>query len=144
MPWSVLLLASSLASGPTAGSVTPADAASGSLVSYVLSYGVVGVAAVVMAGLFWKGWRLISPAREAEMRQAVREEARADLLKDNERTSARADKAEGQRDEAMRFASDQLVPLLTSFTATTSALIPLLQELVRHQEGGPSDLRRRR
>lgn len=46
--------------------------------------------------------------------------------------------AEQQRDEAMKLAQSQIVPLLSSFVGTTSALLPLLQDLVAMRE----DLRR--
>jgi hypothetical protein len=40
-------------------------------------------------------------------------------------------RAEEQRDEALRITHDEVVPILKSFVDTTTALIPLLQELVR-------------
>lgn len=151
MPWSVMLL-TSLASGPTAGSVTPADQVSGDLTSYVLSYGILGVVAVILAGLAYKGWRLISPAREAEIRKAVRDEARADLVAQVERLEREREQdqrdrkeAERQRDEALKFSQTNLIPLLVNFTNATTALLPILQQVVQHQEGGgTSDPRRRR
>lgn len=152
MPWSVLLLASSIASGPTAAPVNPADQVSGDLTSYVLSYGILGVAAVVLSWLAYKGWRLMSPAREAEIRKAVRDEARADLVTQVERFERQheqdqRDKREvgQQRDEALKYIQANLVPLLVNFTNATTALLPILQQVVQHQEGGgTSDLRRRR
>jgi hypothetical protein len=133
-------------------SVTPADQASGNITTYILGYGVTGIAALTLAWLFWKGWRLMSPAREAEIVNAAREQARADLLSHVGRLEKQAEQAErekkdiaDQRDEALRYVQVNLVPLLLNFTSATSALVPILQELVRHQEGGGSiDPRRRR
>jgi threonine dehydrogenase-like Zn-dependent dehydrogenase len=134
MPWAASLAA-------YVASVTPVDQATGSVTGYIIGYGPLGIIALAMAWLMFRGWRLASPDREA----AIRESGRADLLKELERVLAEKHQAEDQRDDAMRFATDQLVPLLTSFTATTAALIPLLQELVRYQGGGSSsDLPRRR
>lgn len=152
MPWSVLLLASSIASGPTAASVTPADQVTGDLTTYVLSYGILGVAAVVLAWFLYKGWRLMSPSREAEIRKAVRDEARADLVTQVERLEREREQdqrdrkeAERQRDEALKFSQVNLIPLLVNFTNATTALLPILQQVVQHQEGGgTNDPRRRR
>lgn len=44
------------------------------------------------------------------------------------------EKAEEQRDEALRFARDQIAPLLSDFTNATSALLPILQGLVTRLE----------
>lgn len=143
MPWSVLLLASSIASGPTAGSVNPADQITGDITTYVLGYGVVGIGLLVLAWLYYRGWRLISPAREADMRKAVREEGRADLLKELERVIAEKRDSDERASSASRFMIDQLVPMLTNFTSTTSALVPLLQELVRYREDSAIDRRHR-
>jgi hypothetical protein len=51
-----------------------------------------------------------------------------------ERERARADKAEEQRDAAMELAQKELMPLLASFTAATSSLLPILQDLVRTRD----------
>jgi hypothetical protein len=56
------------------------------------------------------------------------------LTTENTRLIAEKAKSEDQRDEALKVAREDIVPLLTSFTATTSALLPLLQDLVRRQE----------
>lgn len=103
--------------------VTPVGQATGDIVSYILGYGVLGIVAVAFA------FRYIVP------RGAV-EAARADLIAENKRLREEKAHAEEQRDEALRIAQTQLVPLLTSFTATSSALLPLLQELVRYREVG--------
>ncbi len=125
MPWLAILLAQ----GPSS-SVTPVDQATGSIVSYVLGYGVLGVVALAFAF----GWLKSGRTSERD-RATARAEARADLEAELARTIARAERAEEQRDEALRMAQTQLVPLLSSFTSTTGALIPLLQEVVRAQEG---------
>lgn len=51
-----------------------------------------------------------------------------------ERERARADKAEQQRDEALGFIRDRLAPLVSEFTSSTGALIPILQGLVARLE----------
>jgi hypothetical protein len=137
LPWPLLVA--------LAASVSPADQATGDLTSYIIGYGPLGVAVVVLAALAYKGWRLISPAREAEIRTAVRDDARGDLVDQVARLERQVAQLQEQRDEALKFTQSNLVPLLVNFTSATSALIPLLQEVVRNQEGGgPSELRRRR
>lgn len=138
-----MLWAATLAAHVTSASVTPVDAATGSVLGYLFSYGPVGIFLVALAYLLYKGWRLVPPGHETQVRAAARDEGRADLLKELDRSDARAARAEGQRDESTRFATDQLVPLLVNFNATTAALIPLLQELVRNQEGGGHSAGRR-
>lgn len=112
-------------------SVTPADAASESLVGYILGFGPLGVVALALAWLTFKGWRLISPDGEAAIRKAAREESRADLVAERDRILTEKQQAEDQRDEALQVARDQLTPLLQSFVATTSVLVPILQEIIR-------------
>lgn len=153
MTWTFILAQG----GPGTTSVTPVDTATNSFLTYILSFGAIGVFLLVLSWLFWKGWRLVSPAKDAE-RQAkedenlarARTEARADLLDQIARLERQAEQA--QRDkkaaedalaEQQKFAQVQLIPLLVNFTNATSALIPLLQGLVQHQEGGGGDGRRR-
>lgn len=124
---SLLALALMTATGPT--SVTPIDAAASDAISYVLGYGVLGIAAVLFV------MRIIVP------RTALKD-ARADLERENERLILEKRQAEEQRDDALRIAQTQIVPMLTSFSSTTAALIPLLQELVRTQEVRGGGLRR--
>lgn len=92
----------------------------------VLGYGFVGIVALVLAWLLYKG-KFVTKERSDEMVTA----ARHDLLRENERLIGEKQRAEEQRDEALAIATDKLVPLLTSFVATSQSLIPLLQELVR-------------
>jgi hypothetical protein len=113
------------------------------VVSGVLATGITGILLIALAWLFYRGWRLIPPDREAAGREAARAEARADLLEERARVLAEKTKIEGERDEALKFTQSNLVPLLLNFTNATSALIPLLQELVRYREGG-SDIGSRR
>lgn len=138
----MLWLAAALAQGPGT-SVSPVDAASSSIVGYVLSYGPVGIVALALGWLLFRGWRLISPSGET----AIRGSARADLIaaqdrmireRDAERDRILGEKheAERQRDEAMRLAQDQLIPLLLSFTSATQSLLPLLQNLISQRGGG--------
>jgi hypothetical protein len=119
---------------------TPVGAAEGDLSNYILGWGPLGIAMVVTAVLLYKGWQLLSPARLA----AVREEARADLLKENERLLAEKTELEHQLAEARGFERDQLVPLLGQFTAATGSLLPVLQEVVRDREGSRATDRRPR
>lgn len=121
MPWYAFLLTS----GPT--SVTPLDNAASSIIGYIGGFGVLGYLALALVF----GW--LKPGRTAERERA---QARADLEAELTRVLAEKKQAEAQRDEALKFARDDMVPLLSSFTATTTALIPLLQEVVRNQEAG--------
>jgi hypothetical protein len=121
--------------------VTPASAASGNVVAYLLSYGPVGIFLVVLAWLMYRGWSLYSPARLNAERTACRTDlvdtvARLIADRDKERTRliAERDKAAEQRDEALKAAADQLIPLLIQFTGATNSLLPLLQDVVRRQE----------
>lgn len=123
---------------PALTAVTPVDATTGSITSYVLGYGPVGVIALTLAWLIYKGWRLIPPDKEAANRETVRAEARADLLDERARVLTEKTRIEQERDEALKVAQTQMVPVLLQFTATTTALIPLLQEVVRNQEGHSS------
>jgi len=113
--------------GLLATSVTPIGTASGDIVSYILGYGVCGIAVV----LFALGYIVPKPVKDSAVAAA-----RADVVAENERLRAALTRAEEQRDEALKIAQTQLVPLLSQFTATSSGLIPLLQELVRSREVG--------
>ena len=121
----VTWLALALTQGPGTA-VTPVDAGTSSIVGYVLGYGPLGLIALALAYLMFRGWRLVPPSWEPGIRTTARAEARADLERENARIIT-------ERDDALKVAQ-QMIPLLTQFTATTAALIPLLQELVRNQE----------
>lgn len=127
-----------LAQGPAA-SLTPVDSASSSVVGYLLGFGPLGIVALAMAWLLYRGWRLVPPGFEASTRDAARADARADLIAERDRILAEKQQVEDQRDDATAIARDQIAPLLTSFVATTSALVPLLQEIIRD---GPARRRR--
>ena len=116
MPWLAVL----------AASVTPVDAAAGSIISYILGYGPIGIIALAFA------FRVIVPRSAVD---EAKEQARKDLVEENKRLIAEKAHAEEQRDDALKIAQVQLVPLLIQFTATTGALLPLLQELVSRREG---------
>ncbi len=131
----MLWLASALTTGP-GSSVTPLDSAATSVLGYLFSFGPIGIGLVALAWLLFKGWRLIPRGWEEKIRASAREEGRADLLSELDRTITRAGRAEEQRDEALKIAREQLVPALTEFTNITGALIPLLQAAIRAQEGG--------
>lgn len=127
-----------------AADVTPVDAAGSSITGYLLGYGPIAVFLLALAWLMFKGWRLVPPGHEAKARDEARKDARADLLAERDRLIREKDRAEEERDEALRIARDQMVPLLSSFVATTSTLVPLLQEIVlareppsRRRRGGP-------
>ena len=118
------LIAPLLAAGP-GPDITPVDAATSSVVGYWLSFGAIGIIALVLFWLYvWPG----------KLAKSIRDEARADLLEENQRLRGENDKLAAQRDEALNLVQEKLLPMLASFTATTSALLPLLQDLVRRQE----------
>jgi hypothetical protein len=108
-----------------ATSVTPVGSVTGDAISYILGFGPLGVGIV----LFGLGY--IVP--KSVMNNSV-SAARSDLVAENIRLIAEKKQAEDQRDEALKLATDQLVPMLVSFTAATQSLLPLLQELVRDRE----------
>lgn len=108
-----------------AEAVSPVGSATGDVVTYILGFGPLGIGVVLYT------MRVIVPGKAVE---DARQQARTDLLKENERIIAEKLKAEEQRDAAMKIAQEQLVPLLGSFVATSQSLIPLLQELVRKRE----------
>ena len=110
--------------------VTPVDQATSSFISYIVSFGAIGIFALLAGWLLLRGWRLMSPAELEKIREDARNEGRADLLAERDRVIGEKHTAEQQRDEAMQVATSQLVPLLVSFTAATQALLPLLQRLV--------------
>lgn len=138
-PWPLIAVSAAnlTLSGPGT-SVTPVDSAANSITGYVLGYGPIGILVLALGWLAFKGWRLVSPAREAD----VRDTARADLLKELNRVLAEKAKAEEERDEALRIARDQLVPVLVAFNASVSALLPILQEMAGRQGGHDRGTRR--
>lgn len=121
MTWLIVIASQALGS-----SVTPLDAATGSIVGYILGYGPIGIIALAFA------FRFIVPRSAVD---EAKEQARRDLVEENKRLIAEKAHAEEQRDDALKLAQVELVPVLVQFTATTTALIPLLQEIVRTQEG---------
>lgn len=120
-----------LAQGPS--SVSPLDSATDSLIGEVCSYGLLGILTVTVCFLWYRGWRLVPPDFESKIADAARMNARADLIAERDRVIAEKQQAEDQRDEALTVARDQVAPMLSSFIATTSALIPILQEIIREQ-----------
>lgn len=113
--------------------ITPGGEVTGNVVSYIVGYGPLGIVALALAYVLYKGLLVPSKAAAKALAESVAL-ARADLVRENERLIAEKTKAEEQRDEALKIAQTQLVPLLASFTATVSALLPLLQDLVRERE----------
>lgn len=129
MSWHLVLLAADSGSDPI-----------NQAISQILGFGVLGIVALAFA------FRFIVPKGAVD---DARKEARGDLLEqisrlqqDIERTQRERTETAQQRDEAQQFTQSNLVPLLIQFTSATSALIPLLQELVRHREAGDLDTRR--
>lgn len=106
-------------------SVSPVSSVAGDITTYILGFGPLGVGVVLYT------LRVIVPGKAVD---EAREQARADLLKETERLITEKAEAERQRDEARKFATEQLVPLLGQFTAATSSLLPILQELIRERE----------
>jgi hypothetical protein len=102
-------------------------------VQQILGYGVLGAVALALAWIVYKG-AFVPQKRSDEQVTA----ARADLLRENEQLRADKIRAEEQRDEALKIARDQVVPLLTTFNATVASLLPILQELARYRDDGPS------
>lgn len=126
--------------GTLAASVTPLGSFTGDLVSYILSYGPMGIGVLVAGFLLYRGWVVWSPARQAQERATCRadlEQQIAGLKADLDRVRAERDKNGAERDDALRMARDQLVPLLLNFTAATNSLLPILQDLTRRPGGGP-------
>lgn len=116
MPWLAFL----------AASVTPVDSATASIVSYILGFGPIGIIALAFA------FRFIVPRSAVD---EAKEQARRDLVEENKRLIAEKAHAEESRDDALRVAQTQIVPLLVTFNATVAALLPLLQEMVSRREG---------
>lgn len=121
------------------------DSGSPSLYTYAFGWGPLGVFALCMGYLLLRRWRFISPAQEDKARESARTEGRADLIADRDRLVAENTRllAENrviadQRDDALRIAREQLMPLLVQFTAATQSLLPILQGLVS-QGGWPRD-----
>ena len=108
-----------------AADVTPIGSASDSIVGSILGYGPLGVIALALAWLLFKGYRLVPPKGAA----AIRAEGRGDLIAERDRLLAEKHTAEEQRDEAAKVARD-LAPLLSTFIASTGALIPILQGII--------------
>ncbi len=141
-----------------AGDVNPVSNASSAITTYLLSYGPLGLFALLAGWVLYRG--LLVPSKtaqaavdlvRADMTAAVERvrtdtaatvaQARADLLEENRRLIARAEKAEEQRDAAMAFTQANIVPLLLNFTSVSQNLLPLLQRVVdcerdRHRPGG--------
>ncbi len=130
----MLWLAVTLSQGPGT-SVTPIDSATDSIVGWVLGFGPLGVIALALAWLLFKGYRLVPPGFETATGDKARADARADLITERDRVVAERAAAEQQRDEAMKVARD-LAPLLSTFIASTGALIPILQGIIASRRGG--------
>ncbi len=117
--------------GPGTTSITPVDGLSDSVTGYLFGFGPLGIGFVALAWLLYRDWRLVSPHKAA----AIREDGRGDLIAERDRLIAEKHTAEQQRDEALKVASD-LAPLLSTFIASTGALIPILQGIIAGRRGG--------
>lgn len=105
--------------------VSPIGTASGDVVTYILGFGPIGIIAIAFA----TGWLVPKGAvKEA------REQARADLRAELDRTIAEKKTAEEQRDEALKVTRDSLIPALIQFTSATQNLLPLLQALISQRQ----------
>jgi len=102
--------------GPGSGPLTGAD-----IVQYVITAVNLGVLGIVF-------WLFVQGKIHSDSELSR-------LTAENARLVAEKTHAEQMRDDLERIARDDLIPLLTSFTATSSALLPLLQDLVRQREG---------
>jgi hypothetical protein len=118
---------------PPNSNLSPISAATNDIITYVLGYGVLGIVSLAFA------FRFIVP--RGAVAQA-REEGRADLLKENARLIDEKRQAEEQRDEALKIANQQILPVAVSFSAAAQSLIPILQTLVAQLETGRQARRR--
>lgn len=120
MPWAGILAA-----------VSPVGAASGDIVTYILSFGVLGVGAVIFGILTWRGWDIRSPAKQDKDRAEARADLEAAITRlnaDNERLRDERDKALAKLDDLQGYIRDQYGPLMANFTTATQALLPVLQQ----------------
>ena len=119
----MLWLAVVLSQGPGT-SLSPVDSATSSITGYVLGYGPVGVIALALAWLLFRGWRLLPPGEQASIRGEARAEARTDLVAERERLLAEKQAAEEQRDDALRFTRDNVTPLLLQLRGVNQCAHP--------------------
>lgn len=103
------------------------------LLAYAIRYGPGAVIALGLGVLMKLGYRLESPKAAAEREEAIRKDARADLLEqkaadaaENARLRADLKDVTDERNELLR----QALPLLTEFNSWTRALVPILQTMV--------------
>ncbi len=111
-------------------SVIPVDEFQGSIMGYLISVGgPLAIAAIVFGWVILKGLLVTAtqPDKDVERPTAL-------ILAENARLIARAEEAEAQRDEMLKTAVEQQVPVMLQFSNTTSALLPLLQDMIRRQE----------
>lgn len=113
MPWASILY---LATAP--GGILPTDSAE--LFQLVLGALNVGVAGLIL-WLFIAG-RIHSDSEMGRVTEALKH------------AEERAERAERQRDEALKVATTEIAPVLGGFVSQTQALIPLLQDLLRQRD----------
>lgn len=121
-PWAAAV---PLLAADTTGGADPISAAT----QTVLGFGVLGVVALALAYITWKG--SFVPAKRVDELVVA---GRADLLRELEQLRAEKAKVDGQLAEALRFARDDLTPILFQFTSATSSLLPILQQMVYRQQ----------
>jgi len=90
-----------------------------SIVSNIIASAGAGTAIMVVLFLTGMAWTKSSVDEIKRQRDAAEQRAKA---------------AEEQRDEALKLATDKMVPLLANFVSVTTVLIPLLQQVVASQE----------
>lgn len=139
MSW-LPILAASLSYGVLPGlvatsNISPVGSAASDILTYILGFGPLGVGVVLYT------LRVIVPGKAVD---EAREQARTDLIEENRRLVAEKDAAVRKADDALKFAQDQLVPLLLAFNASVSSLLPVLQRLAAYQEDRPATRRRGR
>lgn len=96
-----------------------------------------GVLGLIIVGIF-SGWIWAKPAVDRLLQE--RDAQIAALTAERDRLIEEKRAVEEQRDAAISIAQERIVPLLTTFLATTQTLTPLLQEIVR--EAGDDHRRR--
>lgn len=108
-----------VADGPS----TP-DGVIGAAASTVLGFGVLGILALALTYVVWKG--SFTPSKRVDELVAA---GRVDLLRENEQLREELARAQAQLAENLRFAKEDLTPILFQFTSATTNLLPILQQV---------------
>lgn len=132
------------AAGAVAAAVSPLDAAQGDIVSYVLGFGPLGVIALALGWVLYRGTFTRTSAHDAEVRQLredhAAETARREAAHATEIAALRADrqKSDDARDAAVKMITDTMFPLVSAFNTSIGSLMPILQRLVSQPPPGGS------